>query len=193
MPIPERETARLLLRGFAPADLDDLAAILHKPEVMKFLGAGQAVERAEAEEALHSMNRHWERHGFGRWAVVHKAERKLIGFAGLRSFHGTPELMYLLDRAYWGLGLATEVAEFCLHFGFREQGFDRITAFVRAGNVASRRVIMKVGMRFERKMKFTTALKMLGVKGKGDELWPNAYIMQYALSRDEYEEMMNDE
>ncbi|MGH9942572.1 MAG: GNAT family N-acetyltransferase [Pyrinomonadaceae bacterium] len=183
----ERETERLYLRQFTPADLDDLAAIVGNPQVMKFLGNGKPVSRDESEVALYSILRHWDRHGFGRWAVAHKPDGKLIGYAGLRSFHGTPELVYLLDEPYWGRGLATELARSCLDFGFREKRFERIIAFARAANHASRRVIERVGMRYEKKMKFATVLRMLGVTLKESEPPADFYIVQYALNGGAYE------
>lgn len=143
-------TARTLLRPFTTADLDDLARIFAKPPVMKYLGPhGEPMSRDETREALKSMIRHWSRHGFGRWAVMERACGQMIGCAGLRSFEGIAELVYLLDEPAWGKGLATEVARACLRFGFETQAFPRVVAFARPGNLASRRVMEKIGMCFE--------------------------------------------
>ncbi|HEX7173758.1 MAG TPA: GNAT family N-acetyltransferase, partial [Pyrinomonadaceae bacterium] len=151
MPLmPRVETSRLLLRPFTAEDLDDFSEILGKPGVMKYLGTDcQPMSRAETETALRSMIGHWRRHGFGRWAVVSKEGGRLIGCAGLRSYQAVAELVYLLDEPYWGRGLATEVARACLRFGFETQGFDRIVAFARLRNAASRRVLDKLGMSFD--------------------------------------------
>lgn len=146
----EIETDRLLLRRFTIADLDELSVIFRDPKVVRYLGSGKPVNRAETEHALHTILRHWEQHGFGRWAVVFKETSELIGYGGLRSFHDTPELVYLLAQRYWGAGLATEIARASLKFGFRELGFERIVAMARRANRASQRVMEKVGMSFEK-------------------------------------------
>jgi RimJ/RimL family protein N-acetyltransferase len=148
--MPELETDRLLLRQFTLDDLDALAQIFADPEVVKHLGSGQPVSRGETETALRSIIAHWGRQGFGRWAAVYRPTRELIGYGGLRNFHGEPELVYLLKKAYWGHGLATEMARASLKFGFAELGFERIIAIAKTANVASHRVMEKAGMSFER-------------------------------------------
>ena len=150
-PKTEIETERLRLRQFTMGDLDELAPIFGNPQVMKYLGLNcQPVPREETETALASMIRHWEQKGFGRWAVVLKENDKLIGCAGLRSYEGTAELVYLLDEPFWGKGLATEIARACLKYGFEKHNFPQIIAFTRPGNAASRHILDKIGMRFER-------------------------------------------
>ena len=150
MTMHELETARLRLRLFTPDDLDELARIFGNPRVMRYLGKqGEPMTRAETETALLSMIAHWQRHGFGRWAVVHKEPEILIGCAGLRSFEGIAELVYLLDQPFWGVGLATEIARACLRYGFEVQQLDHIIGLARPQNSASRHIMEKIGMRFE--------------------------------------------
>jgi RimJ/RimL family protein N-acetyltransferase len=167
--MPEIETDRLLLRQFTLDDLDALAQIFADPEVVQHLGSGQPASRGETENALLSIIAHWGRHGFGRWAAVNKQTRDLLGYAGLRSFHGEPELVYLLKKSHWGMGLATEMARACLKFGFGELRFERIIAMAKTANVASHRVMAKAGMCFER------AASIYGME-----------VVCYALSRPAY-------
>jgi ribosomal-protein-alanine N-acetyltransferase len=148
------ETKRLQLRHFEPDDLDELAQIFSDPLVLKYLQPGKAATRAETNTALLSMIRHWQRYGYGRWAVIHRATQKLIGYGGLRCFDGTPELVYLLARDFWNCGLATELARGCLEYGFLRHRFERIIAVARPDNLASRRVMEKVGFQYERNAKF---------------------------------------
>ena len=150
MDIREIETDRLRLRMFTLDDLDDLSRIFAHPEVVRHLGTGMPLLRDEAAYALRGIIKHWERHGFGRWAAVHKPSGTLIGYGGLRSFEGTPELVYLLDRPYWGAGLATELSEAALKYGFDERHFERIVAMTKVANLASQRVLEKVGMSLEK-------------------------------------------
>jgi RimJ/RimL family protein N-acetyltransferase len=148
--MPGLETDRSQLRMFTMDDLDELSPIFADPEVVRHLGSGKPAPRSETETALRSIITHWERHGFGRWAVLDKGTRKLIGYGGLRSFDGEPELVYLLAKPYWGRGLATEIARACLKYGFEDRGFERIIGMAKTANVASQRVLDKTGMCFER-------------------------------------------
>ena len=154
---------------FAPTDVDDLSCIFSDPDVIRHLGTGLPVPRVETEKALSGIIRHWDRHGFGRWAAVFKQTGKLIGYGGLRSFQETPELVYLLAKPYWGIGLATEMARAALRYGFVEQQFKQIVAMTKLANHASQRVLKKVGMSFE---KYATIFEM--------------DVACYALSRDVY-------
>jgi ribosomal-protein-alanine N-acetyltransferase len=149
--ITEIETERLRLRQFTVDDLDELARIFADPQVMKYLGTEcQPMTREETETALLSMIRHWERNNFGRWAVISKDDDKLIGCAGLRSYEGTAELVYLLDEPFWGKGLGSEIARACLKYGFEQHDFPRIIAMTRRANSASRNVMEKNGMTYEK-------------------------------------------
>src|SRR3954470_330773 len=143
------ETERLQLRLFRPDDLDDLALIFGDPDVVRYLGTGKPAYRDETETALSSIIRHWEVYGFGRWATIDKLTRKLVGYCGLRNYQGTPELVYLLAKQYWGMGLATEMARASLKFGFEELRVERIIAMAKLANVVSQRVMRKVGMSFQ--------------------------------------------
>ena len=147
----EIETVRLRLRMFTTDDLDDLSIIFGDAEVVKHIGSGKPAPRAETEVALLSIIRHWERHGFGRWAAVDKQTGKIIGYGGLRNFEGTPELVYLLAKPYWRKGLGTEMAQGCLKYGFEERGFERIVGLVKPANAASHRVMEKLGMNYEKR------------------------------------------
>jgi len=149
--MPEVETTRLRMRMFAPGDLDSLCLILGDPRVVKYLGieAGKPFTRSESEEALTKAVEAWTKYGFGRWAVIDKESGRLAGLCGLRSREAKPELLYILAHAYWNRGFATEAASACLRFAFEVLAVERIIAFTRPENVASRRVLEKVGMSFE--------------------------------------------
>ena len=166
----EIETARTRLRRFTLDDLDDLSLILGDPEVVRHLGTGLPVTREETEVALKSIITNWERVGVGRWAVLDKRSGRLIGWAGLRMLEDTPEVVYLLAKPFWGSGLATEVAAACLAYAFRERRFERIVAITKPDNVASQRVMRKLGMTYE-----------------GEAHYYGFDVVQYAISREEFE------
>ena len=110
------DTERLTLRRFELSDLDEFAAIMADPEVMRFSKSGPWT-RERTREFLEAclVDYSEERWGYGRLAVVHKADKRPIGFAGLALFDdvdGSPEVEvgYRLDPEYWGRGLGTEAA-----------------------------------------------------------------------------------
>lgn len=152
--MPAIETQRLLLRMFRPEDLDELARLFSDPDVIRYVGDGQPVNRQEADKALQSIIKQWQTHGFGRWAAVDKQTREFVGFGGLRSLFGTPEVVYHLATAHWGKGLATELGRASLRFGFEDRQFDRIVAIAKPLNTASLHVMEKLGMHYEKHARY---------------------------------------
>ena len=148
------ETERLRLRMLKDSDVDNLAALFADPEVMRYVGNGQPANRDEAEKALASIIAHWAREGFGRWAIEEKTTGEFVGYGGLRSLDGTPEVVYHFAQRHWGKGFATEMARASLRFGFNDKGFERIVAIAKPGNSASIRVMQKLGMRFEKQTSY---------------------------------------
>jgi ribosomal-protein-alanine N-acetyltransferase len=144
--IAELETDRLHLRAFSMDDLESLARIFANSTVVKHMGDGKPASRDETNFALETIVDHYTRHGYGRLAVINKENNALIGYGGLRNFSGIPELVYLLDEPYWNQGFATEIGHECLKYGFNEQGFDQIVAMTKPENLASKKVLGKLGM-----------------------------------------------
>lgn len=149
---PVVKTDRLILRGFEPEDIDRLAEILGDPLVMRYMPGSKPWPRKWAERELRSIIEHWVQHGYGRWAVVDGEDGNMIGWCGLGFLEelGETEVAYLLDKDYWNRGYATEAARFSLRFGFEEVGLDRIIALAFPENAASRRVMEKIGMVYEK-------------------------------------------
>lgn len=167
--MPIVETRRLQLRRLTPADLGELYALLSDPDVVRYIGTGKPSSLAETETALISFGKHWERHGFGRWAVIEKNTQKLIGYGGLRMLIDTPEIVYHFAKPYWGLGLATEMARGSLRYGFEEHRFERVVAIAMPENTASMHVMEKIGMVYE-----------------GRANYYGFDVVQYSISRENY-------
>jgi RimJ/RimL family protein N-acetyltransferase len=150
MKIPEIETARLRLRRYTLDDLDAVSAMFRDPDVMRYLGTGEAITKeASKPHLINLIERYWEEHRFGRWALIHKDRGELIGHCGFRMLKEKAELVYLLAKPYWGMGLATEAAKACLRYAFEELQLEQIIAATRGENVASRRVLERIGMTLE--------------------------------------------
>lgn len=152
------ETERLYLRRFEDADRDAYyERIYADPEVMKTLPAGKPIAREDFEVRVTGlMVDHWREHGFGPWAVVHKADEIFIGHCGLKYWPDSTdvEVFYALAKPYWGQGLATEGALASLRYGFNILGLNRIIAAAFVDNLASCRVLEKIGMTYTGEMAF---------------------------------------
>jgi RimJ/RimL family protein N-acetyltransferase len=149
----EIETSRLRLRQFIPDDFDDLFRLYSDMEVMKYLSPRT---KEQTQASLNKHIQHWQQHNLGMWAVVDKDNGKIIGRCGLGFLDNTPEveLGYVFDKSYWNIGIGTEAAIATLKYGFEEVKLNRIVAIAHPQNIASVRVIQKVGMKYEKNARF---------------------------------------
>lgn len=147
--VHELETARLRLRLFTPEDTAGLSRITRDPEVMRYIGEGQPLTWDETDYNLKTIVRAFCRRGYGRWAMVHKAGGRLLGYCGFTMFEEEVgvELAYMLARPYWGMGLAAEAARACVRYAFDGLKLESLAALTMPGNARSRRLLEKLGMR----------------------------------------------
>jgi ribosomal-protein-alanine N-acetyltransferase len=150
------ETERLLFRAHEEADLDSFCEMMADPEFRRLSG-GKPLPREEAEKSFRSIvigQEVWLRpKPMGLLATVFKPEGRYIGRCGLYPHRGEEnevipgeaQLAYYLARPYWGRGLATEAGRAFIQYGFGELGLSRIEAGGNAKNLASIRVIQKLG------------------------------------------------
>lgn len=146
------QTERLRLRPFQRDDLDDYARIIADPEVVRYIGNGQPLSREDAWRSMAMHLGHWQLRGYGMWAVELKETGRFIGRIGLFFPEGWPglELGWLLDRTYWGQGLAAEGGRAALDFAFQELRAKHVISIIFPENRNSIRVAEKIGERFER-------------------------------------------
>jgi RimJ/RimL family protein N-acetyltransferase len=160
------ETERLLLRAPVPEDAEALAPMYADPEVMRYVGDGRPLTRAETKHSVKRMIQRWEADGFGLFTTVRKEDSAVIGRVGLlvwnaetwepttraESQNGRTEVEvgYTLGRDYWGHGYATEAAGAVRDYALRELGADRLIALIIHGNTASENVARKLGLAYER-------------------------------------------
>lgn len=150
MDIPTLTTDRLLLRPFRHADFDAFAAMSADPEGMKFIGGPQ--EREVAHRSFCAMFGHWWYRGYGFWGVEERATGVLVGRAGLNHWEGYPglEVGYGFNPSSWGKGYATEAAARCLRYAHEVVGARGVISLIDLGNVASEKVVKKLGARRDR-------------------------------------------
>jgi ribosomal-protein-alanine N-acetyltransferase len=154
--MPDRivlETERLWLREYVPEDAEAVFELGSNPVVQRYTGDAcfTSVEQARTMLCERPIAE-YRRYGFGRWAVVLKANSRIVGMAGLKFLPERQEvdLGYRLLPEYWGMGLATEASLACLRFGLETLHLPRIIGLVHPANVQSTRVLEKCGMTFEK-------------------------------------------
>jgi RimJ/RimL family protein N-acetyltransferase len=148
---PTLETARLLLRPYEPDDRADFLALFTDAVVMRHVDRG-ALDEGEADRLFRRVFTHvYDRRAFDVWAVCEKETGAYAGHAELkprsdeRARAGDVEIVYVLGRAQWGRGLATELASKVVG---RAPPGARVCATVAPGNAASVRVLEKIGMSY---------------------------------------------
>jgi [ribosomal protein S5]-alanine N-acetyltransferase len=108
---------------------------------------------AQTHARLEDYIRHWDSHGFGLWMYFDRTTGEAVGYAGPRhtSVEDRPEIeiAYAVASARWGEGLATEMARASVREAL-EAGIVDLVCFTLTGNAASRRVMEKVGFRYQR-------------------------------------------
>lgn len=131
-------------------DQDEMHAIWTNEGVRYYLWDDQIISRETALLPIKASIETFASHGFGLFVVIHKEDKKMIGFCGFRFLDDTDEieLLYGILPDYWNKGLTTEAVKACLKFGFGEKGFENVTAITNTPNTASIRVMEKAGMRF---------------------------------------------
>jgi RimJ/RimL family protein N-acetyltransferase len=149
------QTSRLYLRRFQREDAALLFDLDGDPEVMRFISKGVPTPRARIEnEILPRLLAYYDQpRPQGFWAAHLKANDDFIGWFHLRPDKIEPEEMelgYRLKRSAWGEGLATEGSRALVELGFHDWGCHKLSARALAINLASRRVMVKAGLAFER-------------------------------------------
>ncbi len=146
----------MILRPFAEEDAHTLYHVLGEEGILRYFPNPDPPPLERVERLVAKQLRHWEEHELGWWAVEPLEKPKLIGWAGLQFLAetGETEVGYLLSRAYWGQGLATEAARASLRYGFERLKREVIIALVHPDNKASQRVIEKLAMTFLDKARY---------------------------------------
>jgi [ribosomal protein S5]-alanine N-acetyltransferase len=144
-----------MMRPLQLSDLDALAAIWSDPEVTLFLPSrGAPIPRDRTEQSLVSFIEHWQKRNYGIWAIVENVSSKMIGYCGLRYLNELDEVevLYGLGKTYWNRGIVTEAAKASISYGFNVAKLDKIIAMVLPENQASKRVIEKAGLNYEKQI-----------------------------------------
>jgi RimJ/RimL family protein N-acetyltransferase len=161
-----RQTQRLILRQFTEDDAALLFELDSDPEVMRFIGPRPHNDldgyRGHIRDRL--LPQYEKDEGCGCLAILDKAGGEFLGWVFLRPAlqhrmagdvgfrEGELELGYRLRRSAWGKGIATEASRAVLDHTFAAPGLVRVVALALVGNVASTRVMEKVGLKKDRQV-----------------------------------------
>jgi RimJ/RimL family protein N-acetyltransferase len=154
--MPTIETPRLILRTPTMADAEAFDEMDTDPEVMRYIGDGQVHPRTNEQtaELIERIRNGWEQHGFGLLSVTSRESGAFLGWVTLAVPNFLPEVLPTTEigwrflRGSWGHGYATEAARPLLHYGFTVADLDRVVSILQVDNIASRRVMEKIGLAF---------------------------------------------
>lgn len=151
------ESERLGFREWNMDDLNFFAQMNRKARVMKYFTT--SLSKEESKDFLKAIILHFDNHGYGLYAVEIKENHQLIGFIGFQiatfkaAFTPCVEIGWRLDDQYWKLGYATEGAKATLKYGFSHLNLQRVYSFSAKTNLASIRVMEKIGLKHQEDFK----------------------------------------
>ena len=147
------ETDRLILREFLLSDAEAFFAMDSNPKVHQYLWNKPVQKIEETFEVIEFVRKQYMDNGIGRFAMISKETNEFIGWAGLKfntemvnnkvNFY---DIGYRLDEKFWGKGYASEASFAWLNYAFETMKIKTIEAAAHSDNVASNRILQKIGM-----------------------------------------------
>ncbi len=144
------ETPRLLLRQFTEDDAALILQLNSDPEVIKYVHEPLLETEEQAKKIITDIILPQYKNNLGRWAIHLKTTNEFIGWCGLKYRPEADEidLGYRFIQKAWGKGFATEAAQYTLEYGFKNLKLKLITGKAHIENLASIKVLEKIGMSF---------------------------------------------
>ena len=147
------ETDRLILREFLLSDAEAFFAMDSNPNVHQYLWNKPVQKIEETFEVIEFVRKQYMDNGIGRFAMISKETNEFIGWAGLKfntemvnnkvNFY---DIGYRLDEKFWGKGYASEASFAWLNYAFETMKIKTLEAAAHSYNVASNRILQKIGM-----------------------------------------------
>jgi len=147
------ETDRLILREILVSDAEVFFAMDNNPNVHRYLWNKPTQKIEETIEIIAFVRKQYLDNGIGRFAIISKETNEFVGWAGLKfntemvnnktNFY---DIGYRLDEKFWGKGYASEASFAWLKYAFETLKIKTIEAAAHSDNVASNRILQKIGM-----------------------------------------------
>lgn len=165
------ETERLILDRWQSADWTEFRPIATDLEVMRYITGGVPWSDETIRSFVDRQVKLMSERGFCRWKLVEKGTGNVIGFCGVGIWRDglDLEIGWWLARRCWGRGLATEAATVALRDVFERVKLDRVVSIAMPANIASTRIMQKLGLEFDREFESE------GVR-----------LVRYAMDRSQY-------
>lgn len=141
------QSQTIIIREFMPGEELLLIDLFNDDEVTRYLPA------CSPELSVKMFNTALEDYNTGllsRWGIFSTADNDFIGMCLARNFTENPdqiEIGYTLSKKYWGKGIATEVNIGLTKYCFANTGTQEVVAITDLGNVASQKVLEKLGFK----------------------------------------------
>ncbi len=177
-PFPILETDRTILRAICMDDLEAMYSYCSNPNVPRYSIWDAHESKEDTRKFILFVMGRYKTTGIGPWGIVHKETNTLIGscsFVNWDNRNRNAELGYVLSEQYWNQGMMTEVIKEIVAYGFDRIGLMRIEARCMVNNIASAKVMEKVGM-----VKEARRRKILPLK----DGWSDNY--EFAILEEEY-------
>jgi [ribosomal protein S5]-alanine N-acetyltransferase len=144
---PQLETKRLTLRQTTHTDAEAIFAIFSDPKVTQFHNLDTFVHIDEAIATIERRKKGFERDLGIRWGIARKQDNVSIGSCGFTWIKeaNAAEIGYELDSQFWKQGIMSEALRSILHYGFENKGLDFVVAKVMLENLASKKLLEKLG------------------------------------------------
>lgn len=152
MHLPILSTGNLVLRPIEDTDAAALFRHFSKDAVTKYMDIDSFSNISEATQIIQFFRENLEKEEGMRWAITLAAKEELIGTCGyhkISKVHFKAEIGYDLHPDYWGKGIMKEAIGAMLSYGYEEWQFNRIEAFVDPENLASSKLLSRLGFRYE--------------------------------------------
>lgn len=151
------ETERFILRNLEMKDAQGMFELDSDPEVLIYLGGNPLTSIEQSKTILENVQKQYEKYKMGRWAIIDKKTQEFVGWTGLKLEKSVRDFSYYdigyrLKKKFWGQGIATETALFSMAYGFKELNLPEICGTAHIDNIASNKVLQKIGLQFVEKI-----------------------------------------
>ena len=153
-----------------PEDKDFIINLWTNSDITKYMGGSR--DRNKMTLAVEENINDPFQDEYDLWILVDKSNRSPIGHCGLlkKDVEGIEEIevIYVINKKFWGNGYATEIANMLINYAFEEKKINSIIALIKPQNKASEKVAINIGMKLEKEVIRQENIKMLLYRKEND-------------------------